>query len=73
MNRLWLCAQHQWWHHLWDEDCGGCEEAHLITACFGDANDFTGIGIALLVFAVREANLLSAFVCCDCPEKQGKG
>ena len=48
-------------------------EAHLNTASFGDANDFTGIGIALLVFAVREANLLSAFVCYDCLEEQGKG
>ena len=38
-----------------------------------NANYFTGIGIALLVFAVREANLLSAFVCCDCLEEQGKG
>ena len=54
-------------------DCGGCEEAHLNTACFGDANDFTGIGIALSVFAMCDANLLSAFVCYDCLEEQGNG
>ena len=36
--------------------------------------DLAGIRIAVLVFAVCDANLLSAFVCCDCYlEEQGEG